>query len=233
MPEDLKTPPQKEETGQPKSAEELMTELKKTNEKLSTLEKQVKDKEEFIGKQSTEIGELRKHISGKDTSKDSDKDADPEVKEVAEEFMKKGLDEETAKYNAEILISFDRKRASKRVMNETTDLILEAIDEGKVDKKVFDETKDDVIAEYNNRKLTLSPRQNYKIFRDCMDIVVKRKADEIRKQNEKKDESKREGLIDEQGQAPGGGAKPPEPDQDKTARDSIRNAGRPRDNAFF
>ena len=78
MPEEIKSPPQGEDTAKPKSAEELMTDLKKANETLVTLQKQVKDKEEFIGKQSTEIGELRKKTEKVSSSTTVDTEIDPE-----------------------------------------------------------------------------------------------------------------------------------------------------------
>ena len=232
MPEEIKSPPPSGDTGV-KTAEQLMAELKIANEKATTLEKQVKDKDEFIGKQSTEIGELRKNTEKPQETVTSEIE-DTEIKELTEDFKKKGMDEETAKFNAEILIGFDRKRTSKKIMSDTTDLIIEAIDENRIEKKIFDENKDDAIAEYNTRKLTLSPRQNFKIFKDCLDIVVKKKADKLKQETKETEEEKRARLIAEQAQPSGGGVKPTaEEDTDKKARESISGAGVKRDSVFF
>jgi len=220
-----------------KTVEELQKELKEANEKSEILakEKDVSSQEakhwkEVAGRQSNELGELRKD---KPEPPESSEKVDADIADLAKSLEKEeGMDKETALYNAKLLIKTDKKLQSKRLMNEVSDLIEEAIDEGKIDKKIYEENQDAIFEEFRGRKVAPTARKNFKIFRDCVNIVTKRKAEELRKANEIKDEEKRTNLIDAGAQAPGGGAGVKDTEAEKLA-ESIRKAGTSKDSVFF
>lgn len=237
MPEEIKNPPEgkpevpdipKEDKG--KSADEI----KKISDRVAELERQHEEDQKMIGRQSTEIGELRKktETSLKPPSDTEIKDED--VNELTEDFRKKGMTEEDARFNAEILVGFERKRASKRLQNETLDLIEEEIEDGRIDKKIFDENKDDIYKEFQARKLAPTARKNLRLFKDCVEIVAKRKADQLKENERKKDEENRDTLINE-------GTQPTDPSrreearkkEDDEARRRIREARTGRDSTVF
>ena len=231
MPEDTKPPVVGQDTGKQKTAEEVVAELKADKEKL---EKQLKDKDEFIGRQSTEIGDLRKKNVPEPKSEPQDKDE--LVEEIYEDLRKEGLDEETARYNAKILaksgVRIIDKRLGERMMAEVIDLVEEAMEEKKIDEAIYKENEANILSEFKARKLAPTARKNYKILRDCYDIVTRRKADTLRTQKEKEDALKRDALIAEGTQPPSGG-KAPVSDEDKKTVDAIRDAGPKRGSAFF
>lgn len=201
QPEVPATPPA--DTG--KSAEEL----KKSNDRVAELERQHEEDQKMIGRQSTEIGELRKKEPVIKPPEPEIKDDD--IKELAEDFIKKGLSEADAKFNAEVLIGFEKKRVSKKLQNDTLELIEESIEDGAIDRKVFDENKDEIYREFQGRRLAPTARKNLRTFKDCVEIVVKRKADRMKEDEKRKDEEKRTGLINE-------GAQPTEPSRREEAQ---------------
>lgn len=231
MEEEKKNPPTEVvDTGDKKvsSAEEgLAKKVKTLEEEKETLNKRLKDKDEMIGKQSSEIGDLRKEKPPEGEKVDSD------VDELAKSLEKEeGMDRDTALYNAKLLIKTDRKLQSKRMMNDVSDMIEDAVDEGKIDKKIFEENQDAIFQEFRGRKVAPTARKNFRIFRDCVDVVTKRKAEELRKANEKPSEEKRTDLINAGAQAPGGGAEVKDTAAEKE-KENIRNAGTNREGAFF
>ena len=220
--------PENQET--PKSAEQVVAELKAENELLN---KRVKDKEEMIGKQSTEIGELRKKSEPPPKAEPQN---DELVEEIYRDLKADGLDDDTARYNAKILARSGRKtfvgELDRRMMSEVVDLVEEAMEEKKIDESIYKDNETEILSEVRARKLAPTARKNYKILRDCYDIVTRRKADALRAQKETEDAGKRDGLIAASNQPAGGGHKSA-PADDKQATDSIRNAGTKRENAFF
>jgi len=233
MPEELKNPPPGGPgTGEQKTSEQVVAELKAENEKLS---KQVKDKEAFIGQQSTEIGELRKKTVPE--PKDEPQDKDDLIEEIVRDLKAEGLDDETARYNAKILARSGTKttdkRLNERMMSEVVDLVDEAMEEKKIDESIYKDNESEILSEFKARKLAPTARKNYKILRDCYDIVVRRKAETLRSQKDKEDAEKRDAAIAEGQQPPSGGRKPVVPEDDKKAVENIRNAGTKRDSAFF
>lgn len=230
MAEEIKAPPEGQDTGK-KTAEEVVAELKAENEKLN---KVVKDKEEFIGRQSTEIGELRKKTQPEPKPEPQDKDE--LIEGIYQDLRADGLDEETARYNAKILaksgVRVIDKRLNERMMSEVVDLVEEAMEEKKIDESVYKENESEILSEFKARKLAPTARKNYKILRDCYDIVTRRKAETLRTQKEKEDTEKRDKEIAAGGQPPAGG-RPQTSDDDKKATEAIRNAGTKRGSAFF
>jgi len=230
MADEQKPPVEGQETV--KKPEEVLAELKAENEKLA---KRVKDQEEMVGRQSTEIGELRKRIP-EEKPKSEPQDKDELVEELTRELKADGLDEETARYNAKILAKSGsrvvNKQLNERMMAEVVDLVDEAMDEGKIDKKIYEENETEILSEFKARKLAPTARKNYKIIRDCYDNVVRRKAEILRTEKEKEEAKKRDELIAEGGQPPAGG-KPTPTDEEKQTVESIRNAGTKRGSAFF
>ena len=230
MAEDPKVPPASDPATGTKTAEQVVAELKADNERLT---KVVKDKEEFIGRQSTEIGELRK---SQPEPKPDPQDKDELVEEIYQDLKAEGYDEETARANAKVLAKsgvriFDR-RLNERVMAEVVDLVDEAMEEGKIDKKIYEENENEILAEFRARKLAPTARKNYKIIRDCYDIVTRRKAETLRTQKEKEDAEKRDKDIAAGGQ-PQSGRPVSTPEDDKKAVEAIRDAGTKRNSAFF
>jgi hypothetical protein len=229
MPEVI-TPPDGQDTGKVKTADEIVAEVKAENEKLS---KQLKDKDEFIGRQSTEIGELRKKSVPEPKST---QDKDELVEGIYEDLRKDGLDEETARYNAKILaksgIRVIDKRLNERMMSEVVDLVEEAMEEKKIDEGIYKENEADILSEFQSRKLAPTARKNYKLLRECYDNVVRRKAETLRTAKEQEDAKKRDDLIAAGGQPPAGGRNVPSGNEDKTP-ENIRNAGANRGSAFF
>lgn len=227
-----------EDTPPAKSVEELQKELKVANETNETL---TKDKDtsaqgekhwkEVAGRQSEELGDLRK--KPEDTTEKIE-DTDPEVVSETKILMDKdGMDKETALYNARLLVKSHRRAAGRRMGEETEELIREDWQDGKMDKKLFDENSDAIYVEVDKMKLSkVSARANRNVVRECYDKVLKKKAEELREANKPKDEEKRTNLIDAGAQAPSGGAKVGEAEDDKR-REEIRNAGVKKDNAFF
>lgn len=231
MAEEVK-PPEGQETV--KTVEQVMAELKVEREAREKAEKQVKDKDEFIGRQSTEIGELRKKTTPEPKPEPQDKDG--LIEEIYQDLRTEGLDEETARYNAKILaksgVKIIDKRLNERMMGEVVDLVDEAMDEGKIDKKVYQENEEEILSEFKARKLAATPRKTYKILRDCYDIVTRRRAETLRIEKDKEDAGKRDKNIAETGQ-PAGGGKQVASDEDKQTIADIRNAGTKRNSAFF
>jgi hypothetical protein len=231
MPEDQKPPEGSPDTA-PKTTEQVLAEIKAQNEALN---KRLKDQEEMIGRQSTEIGELRKKTSPEPKPEPQDKDE--LVEELTQELKKDGLDEETARYNARILaksgIRIIDRRLNERMMTEVVDLVEEAMEEKKIDESVYKENEAEILSEFKSRKLAPTARKNYKILRDCYDIVTRRKADTLRTQKEKEEAEKRDKDIAAQGQPPAGAGRQDAPVEDKKATNAIRNAGSKRDSAFF
>jgi len=246
MTEETKTQPEKVPDGQEqkpeteqKSAEEQLADVKAENERL---EKQVKDKETFIGKQSSEIGELRKFkndnqslIEDAQTSKGEVQDK--LVAKIADKLKAKGYTGEEAQANAETLadvtrtiMDADRK---KLVMSETIDLVEEAMEDGKIDKALFSENENEVMAEFNNRKLAPTARGNFRLMKQCYDDVIRRKADKVREERKGKDEANRDAQIAGQELPAGGKKEQASADEDQKARDAIKGAGSNRSNAFF
>jgi len=218
-----------------KSADEILKELKAEKERL---EKRAKDQETFIGKQASEIGELRKKVKVDLTPKPEENSAERDAleAELTEDLKRQGYDETSAKDNAKILSQFGRKAVErefgKRVMSEVVDMIEDALEEGKIDRKVFDENKDDVLAEFNKRKLAPTARKNFRSFKECYEIVAKRKADALRAERKPEDEKKREAAIGDAGSPPPAGREQ-STSEEKAKLDAIRNAGPRRDSAFF
>jgi len=226
------TPPvEGQDTGKQETPEEVVARLKAENDKLN---KVVKDKEEFIGRQSTEIGELRKKTAPE--PKPDAQDKDDLVESIYEDLRKDGLDEETARYNAKILaksgVRVIDKRLNERMMSEVVDLVEEAMEEKKIDEAIYKENEAEILSEFKSRKLAPTARKNYKILRDCYDIVTRRKADALRSQNEREEAEKRDKSIASVGQ-PQGGTKTEAPEEDKAYVDAIRNAGSKKGSAFF
>ena len=215
-----------------KSVEELAKELE-------TAKARLKEQEVMIGKQSTEVGETRAEIAklkaqiDKPKPEEDTKGGDEEILEVAKDLEKDGMSKEDALYNAKILVGFDKKRMGKRVMNETIDLVDEALDDGRIDRKLFEENQSEIMEEFKERKLAPTARKNFKIFKKCFEDVVKRKADKLREDEKKKSEEKRDGLIDETSQPDKGKREEIIKANDEKAREEIRGAGVKRDSAFF
>lgn len=230
MPEEIKPPVVGQATV--KTSEEVIAEVKAENDKLA---KQLKDKDEFIGRQSTEIGELRKKASPEPKPEPEGKDE--LVEEIYEDLRKEGLDEETARYNAKILaksgVRIIDKRLNERMMSEVVDLVEEAMEEKKIDEKIYKENEQDILSEFKARKLAPTARKNYKILRDCYNIVTGRKADTLRIEKEKEETTKRDALIAAGQQPQGGTGKPVPTDEENKKREAIRNAGPKRDSVFF
>ena len=226
---DEKTPPAESQDTGAKSVEQVMAELKATNERLNTLEKQNKDKEEMIGRQSNEIGELRKKMVDP-TSKEPQVD-DEEVAEVMEEVKKLGLDNETARFNAELLVKAGRRRDARRMMADTIDIIQEWQEDGKLPE--FESVQTEVMNEFQTRKLAPTARKNAKLLKDCYEVVIKRKADAMKEKNKDESEAQRSAKIEAGSQPPPGGAKAPTPDEDRAMLDSIKNAGTSKESVFF
>ena len=238
MTEEIKTPPVEKQDKEVKSAEDVIAELKALNESLKSekekLETQVKEKDSFIGKQSTEIGELRKSTPQPETVSEK---TDELEKEIADDLIKDGMDKETAEYNAKLLAKMGKKilarTDSKKMMGEVIDLIDESLDEGKIDRAIFKENENEIMAEFRGRKLAPTARQTFKIFRDCVDVVIKRKADVLKKEQEKKSEKEREELIASGQQPPSGKKVLEKTDEEEKQLRAIRDSGTKRDSAFF
>ena len=208
----------------PKTTEELMAELAEVNKRTATLEKQVKDKEEFVNRQATEIGELRKRIPAAPKSEAEQVIEDEEVAEVAKDFKSMGLDDENAKFNAELVVRAGRKREARKMMGEVIDIIDEQIEEGKLPE--FVENQNEIMEEFKTRKLAPTARKNIKLLKTCYETVIKRKAEALSKGKEQETEKEREARIAQAGIPPAGGGKPNAADTaDEEMRKSIRNAG--------
>ena len=218
-----------------KTPEEIVAESKAKDEQIAKLEKQIKDKDEFAGRLSNEVGELRKKVQSEPKPEPQDKDE--LVEEIYQDLRKDGLDEETARYNAKILarsgVRIIDRRLGERMMAEVGDLVEEAMEEKKIDEAIYRENEAEVLSEFKSRKLAPTARKNYKILRDCYDIVVRRKADTLRSEKEKEEAAKRDKEIAAGAQPQGGGGQPPPSDEDKKAVEAIRNAGPKRGGAFF
>jgi len=236
------TPEEKTEgKPEPKDTEgqsaERIKELEAKAAKAEILEKQIKEKESFIGKQSTGIGELRKELAqlrSQLEEKEKPKSSkEPEDLQETVEFLKsEGYNEEDAIANAKILDKFDKTRTTKRVKAETMELIEEAFEDGLLDKNIYEESKDDILKEWRGRKQGDSARKNLRIFKDCYNIVLKKKADELRKIEEEKSEKKRDALIASSA-TPSPTEKKKAEDEEKQAKDQIRNAGPERGKSAF
>jgi len=224
-----------------KSAEQLMKEIKEANEREALLKKQLQDKEAFIGKQSTEIGTLRKFreensdlIEQAKTATGDKKDA--LVDELSKELVSQGYSEDDAKINAEILAKSTNKvldaRRSKEMKIDIYDLLDEAFEEDKIDKNIFNEHEVEIWNEVEKRRPALTARKNFKIIKECYESIIKKKAEKMKEERKPQDEANRDALIDENKQ-PQGGNKQQEADADKKLSDSIMNAGRKASESVF
>ena len=242
MPDDIKNPPAGSPDTGKKSAEELEKELEQAKKDMEDIDKRLKEKEAFIGKQSTEIGELRKFQSenkdliDKIKSTPSGEKKDSLIDELASELIKEGYSEEDAKQNAKILAKTSSKiiqaEFNKRMMNDVVDLLDESLDEGKLDRKVFDENNEEVMREFRGRILAPTARQNFKILKDCYQIVIRRKADEMKVKNQESEEEKRNAAINAGSPPPPAGKSPAGKDEDTAKRESILS-GRPESSELF
>jgi hypothetical protein len=205
-----------------------------SREEVTRLEKMVNDSQEMIKRQAAELGELRKSQPKEQPQNDA---PDPLQEELTRELEAEGLDRETAIYNAKILskagIRTVNKVLGERMMNDVVDLVDEAMDDGKIDKAVFTENEATIMSEFKARKLAPTARKNYKILKDCYEIVMKRKAETLKQENERKSTEDRDKLISS-GQVPQGGPKNiPDSNDDSKQLESIRNAGAKRSSVFF
>jgi len=119
------------------------------------------------------------------------------------------------------------------MMAEVVDLVEEAMEEKKIDEAIYKENEADIIFEFKTRKLAPTARKNYKILRDCYEIVTMRKANTLRTQKEKEEAEKRDKEIAAGAQPSGGDGQRPPSDEDKKTVEAIRNAGSKRGSAFF
>jgi len=227
MEETQKAPGESSDTPEVKTVEQVISELKATNSRLATLEKQNKDKEEMIGRQSNEIGELRKKVNPEPHPNVID---DEEIADVAREFESEGLDKETAIFNAKLVVKAGRKRDARKVMQETIDIVEEQIAEGKLPE--FEANQTEIMEEFKSRKIAPTARKNAKTLRDCYEIVIKRKAEKLKDGKQMEDDKSRGAMIDRQTLAPGGG-KQAEPNESAKTTDAIKNAGPQRSSVFF
>jgi len=236
-------PPKEDVTPKPQdtgvmSAEDLKRQLEEANRERETLQKRVKDQETMIGKQSTEIGSLRKRELIEKTKSAPEGEKDELLDELKTELMKEGYSEDDAMTNAKILTKSTNKiierRENQKMMNDVLDLIEENLDEGKLDRKVFEENQDAVMDEFRGRKLAPTARKNFRIFKDCYEAVIRRKADAMKQQRKEGDETKREALIGE-GQIPPPGANQEgklTSEEEEVAK-KIREAGPKHDSEVF
>lgn len=227
--EEVKTGAAEEPKTPEKSTNDIIAEIRAENEKIN---KRLKDQEDFINRQAGEIGELRK---GRPETKVETKD--DLVESLVADLKADGLDEETARYNAKILAKsgvkvLDRK-LNERMMHEVIDLVDEAMDDGKIDKTVFQENENEIMSEFRARKTAPTARQNYKIVKDCYEIVTKRKAEALRSKKEQEDNGKRDASIAAGSPPPPGSKGAVSDDEAKQVTAGIMNAGKPRSSVFF
>lgn len=244
--EEKKDPPEANPEGQDtgkkdtgKSAEERLKEVEIERAELEKRIKHFENLEKLYGKQTEELGELRKKVEEIDKNKKTvEEDTSELEKEIIADLMKDGMDEDTAKYNAKLLAKMGNKiftRGKKgEMMTEVIDLIDEALEENKLDKSAFKENENEIMKEFEGRKLAPTARRNFRIFRECYDIVIKRKADKMREEKAETDESKREAQIAE-GAIPSSGTRTKEAEEeDEKRKRSIREADkRETDSVFF
>lgn len=214
-----------------KSVNDVLAEIRAENEKIN---KRIKDQESFIQRQAAEIGELRK---GKGTPQDAPQEKDELVESLVADLKADGLDEETARYNAKILaksgVKVLERKMNERMMHEVIDLVDEAMEENKIDRKAFEENEADIMSEFRARKIAPTARKNYKIVKDCYDIIIKRKAEALRKSTEQGQLQDRDKSIAEGGQPPPGTKNAPAEDEAKKVMESIMGAGTKRSGVFF
>lgn len=250
MTEELKPQPETQPEGQvtentdtgAKSAEDMVKELTEQNAKtakeLEDANKRVQEKESFIGKQGSELGELRKLREDMDKLKaDSSGTKNELVDKMKSKLMKeRGMDEETAKYNATLLVEdggeiVDNKM-KQRSEQDFIDMVEDSLEDGVIDRKTFDENEAEIIAEFKSRKLTPTARGNFRIFKKVAKEVIQKKADVLKEENNKESEEKRDGMIAGTTQ-PQSKRKQEEVEAEKKETDSILNAGSNRNNTFF
>jgi len=243
MSEDVKVPlegeaggqAQAQDTGKQKSAEEVIAELKAEKDRL---EKQVKDKDAFIGRQSSELGELRRikeDIGKKPPETKEEKNA--LVETVKKRLIARGYDEQSAKDNAEILVEEGSTivdiRLKERAKEEVIDRIQDGFERGEIDEKVWNENISEIMAEVDKRKIPATPNAYYRMVREIYKDVVKKKADGMRETEKQKMEENRDGKIADTSIPPKTKEDKQAEDEEKKARDAIKGAGAPKDSVFF
>jgi len=244
MADEVKDPPANQTDGQDgskdtgkegKSAEDMIAELKAEKERL---ERQVKDKEAFIGRQSTELGELRKikeDVARKPIETAQEKNA--LVETVKKRLLAKGYDEDTASHNAEILVEESgvvvKATLRERDLAEIEDRILDGLENGELDPKAWEENQNEVMSEMATRKIPNTPSGYYRLLKKVYKDVIKKKADDLRVKEKEKSEQTRDGLIDGQDIPPKSRKEEDTSDDEKKYRDSIKTAGAPRSSVFF
>lgn len=248
MAEKIENPPEEKDKGKEKTPKDTGAEksveerLKEAEEKSEKLQKQLDDKEVFIGKQSTEIGELRSFKSEHQELIEKAEQAKGEkkdelVQELSEELVKDGMSKEDAEFNAKILAkgttAVIERRESKRMQSEVVDMIEDAIEDGKIDKEIYDDNKAEINAEFRKRRIAPTARKNFRIYKECYNLVVKQKADAMKKKESEKDEEQRRKLIGEGEQPPPGQKTAKQADEEKKVTDAIKNASVDRGSSAF
>jgi len=253
MVEEIKTQPAGNPEGQGtpsvdtgnKSAEDRIKDMEASNKKLSddlaASEKRIQDKDAFIGKQSTEIGELRgvteKHANLISKAQSATGDTkDKLVTRLAEKMVKDGMTKDDAEYNAKLVAGgakevFNEQRQAAMI-DDLNDMIDDALEGGSFDKKVFTDNEAQIMADFKSRKPANTARRNFKLLQRSYNEVVRKKADVLRTEEQKKADEKRDAEIAAGAQPAGGGTKNLA-ESEKSAADAIANAGVKRNSAFF
>lgn len=183
--------------------------LKEENEKLK---KQVKDKESFIGKQSTEIGNMRDALTKvKDATTPSEKkEAKDEFEQTYEEqklsLINQGYSEkeaETALKPFVKMIEAAEKRMERKTLKITAQEKLEEIGEyieksGDFDLDVFKSHQNEILDEFGKYSEVYRSTKPKEVLRKAYKSVVRDLADNARKTRKQKDEETRDNDINSQ-----------------------------------
>ena len=227
-----------EEPTTEEDVEVLKADLDKAKAKIDTLSKQNKDKDSFIGKQSTEIGKLRQletriHEATSTTQKEEAKDElILAAEEARQDYLNMGYTKEQAELQVKpwlkMISAADRKRARvqqeesfKSQLAEIPDLVKNS---GKINQAIFNENQQEILIEleklnpvYRSRNLKEAVLKSYK-------TVVRDKADAKRAKIRKAQEEEREEQITAQLAPSPQGKGAPAKSEKKYDADSILGA---------
>ena len=202
-------PAEKPEETTESSHEDIVKVLQEENEKIT---KRLKDQESHIGKQSTDIGELRKIVDTvkNATTNEEKKEAKSKVQEAYDtnkkNLVSQGYSEQEAENQLKPMLDMvkgaeeERKKEAKerriQEVNERMSKAEEYIQTSKdINLKLYKENEKDIVEELGNMNPNLILKNPEKAVLKAYKTVLREKADKIRKTSKPEDEEARENEI--------------------------------------
>ena len=214
--------------------ETLKKQLAEVEKSKTDYETRLKDRDETLGRQSRELGELRKfreEIAKK--KEDTDKsDAEKLAEHLMETEPEAYLDKANALYSAKLMLAKDKYREKqsresrhKEMVDEGLELINDDFEDGKMKKDIFTEHEKEIWSEVDKFKLPKTARAMRRLVREAYQNVKRKKADAMRDAKRTQEEIDRDKMIDGQRQPDAKKAQKLMEDAEEKEKKDISSAG--------